>query len=343
MSAKRDGANSRPVIDTICPPAAISGGEVEVHGTCLSLFRKNRPHALFGEVEARLVVGGPRYVVVKVPEEASGGSLVLNNGLKNSEPRPCSIGLPLADSLHPVANPAVDAEGNIFTTRSGTRGESVPVSVFKIDLNFEVKPVGGEIVNPTGLIFNRQGDLLISSRNNGTVYMIGPKGQTEVYAEGMGVATGMAFDDDENLYVGDRTGTIFKIGPDRQIFVFATLEPSIAAYHLVWHPSGRLFVTGPTTSSFDCVYSISPAGQVATFYRGLGRPQGMVLDTKGRLYVAASHGGRKGVYRLSEAGEIEQVITGPGIVGLAFLPSGEMVLATGSSIYRVETKSWIDR
>ena len=343
MSAKRDGANSRPVIDTICPAAAISGGEVEVHGRCLSLFRKNRPHALFGEVEARLVVGGPRYVVVKVPEEASGGSLVLNNGLKNSEPRPCSIGLPLADSLHPVANPAVDAEGNIFTTRSGTRGESVPVSVFKIDLNFEVKPVGGEIVNPTGLIFNRQGDLLISSRNSGTVYMIGPKGQTEVYAEGMGVATGMAFDNEENLYVGDRTGTIFKIGPDRQIFVFATLEPSIAAYHLVWHPSGRLFVTGPTTSSFDCVYSISADGQVETFYRGLGRPQGMVLDVKGRLYVAASHSGRKGVYRLSEAGEIEQVITGPGIVGLAFLPSGEMVLATGSSIYRVETASWIDR
>jgi len=40
------------------------------------------------------------------------------------------------------------------------------------------------------------------------------------YAEGMGVATGIAFDRIENLYVGDRNGTIFKVAPDRQIFVF---------------------------------------------------------------------------------------------------------------------------
>ena len=71
----------------------------------------------------------------------------------------------------------------------------------------------------------------------------------------MGVATGIAFDRDENLYVGDRTGTIFKISPDRQIFVFATIEPSVAAYHLAFGPAGDLFVTGPTTSSFDHVHA----------------------------------------------------------------------------------------
>ena len=57
-----------------------------------------------------------------------------------------------------------------------------------------------------------------------------------------------------NLYVGDRSGTIFKIGRDRQIFVFAMLEPSVAAYHLAFGNDGNLYVTGPTTSSFDAVY-----------------------------------------------------------------------------------------
>ena len=78
-----------------------------------------------------------------------------------------------------------------------------------------------------------------------------------VFVEGMGVATGIAFDGQQNLYVGDRSGTVFKISPDRQIFVFATLEPSIAAYHLAFGPDGYLYVAGPTTSSFDSIHRIS--------------------------------------------------------------------------------------
>ncbi len=100
-----------------------------------------------------------------------------------------------------------------------------------------------------------------------------------------------------NLYVGDRSGTIFKISPSRQIFVFATLEPSIAAYHLAIGPDGYLYVTGPTTSSFDCVHRISHEGEVETFYRGLGRPQGLAFDAMA-VSTCASVAGRKGVVRI---------------------------------------------
>ena len=130
--------------------------------------------------------------------------------------------------------------------------------------------------------------LYISSRYDGFVYQVTPNGNMSVFVEGMGVATGIAFDGQQNLYVGDRSGTVFKISPDRQIFVFATLEPSIAAYHLAFGPDGYLYVAGPTTSSFDSIHRISRNGEVEVFYRGLGRPQGMAFDEEGRLYVAAS-------------------------------------------------------
>src|SRR5438067_9135220 len=114
------------------------------------------------------------------------------------------------------------------------------------------------------------------------------------YAEGMGAATGIAFDGDGKLYVGDRAGTIFRVGPDRgpmaerQIFVYATLEPSIAAYHLAFNNEGTLFVTGPTTSSNQAVYAVDRNGHTTVFYRGLGRAQGIAMDVDGNLYVAAS-------------------------------------------------------
>jgi len=157
-----------------------------------------------------------------------------------------------------------------------------------------------------------------------------------VFIEGMGVATGIAFDGEQNLYVGDRSGTIFKISPNRQIFVFATLEPSISAYHLAFGPDGYLYVTGPTTSSFDSVYRISHLGEVELFYRGLGRPQGMAFDADSNLYVAASLAGRKGVVRIDPERHAELFLSGPGIVGLAFTPSRALVVTTTNAVYRVD-------
>jgi sugar lactone lactonase YvrE len=157
------------------------------------------------------------------------------------------------------------------------------------------------------------------------------------YAEGMGVATGIAFDKSENLYVGDRNGTIFKVAPDRQIFVFATLEPSVSAYHMAFSPSGDLFVTGPTTSSFDAVYRIDGHGTVATFYRGLGRPQGLAFDIEGNLYVAASLSGKRGIVKITPEGKASLEVAGTGLVGLAFAPGRSVVLATTNALHRL---SW---
>jgi sugar lactone lactonase YvrE len=197
------------------------------------------------------------------------------------------------------------------------------------------------MMNATSLVFDHEGMLYISSRFDGIVYQATPNGNMSVYVEGMGVATGIAFDDEDNLYVGDRSGTIFKISTNRQIYVFATLEPSISAYHLAFGPDRYLYVSGPTTSSFDSVYRISHEGSVETFYRGLGRPQGMAFDTEGRLYIAASVAGRKGVVRITQDEKAqdrkaELFISGPGIVGLAFTPSQAIVVSTTNALYRID-------
>jgi len=115
------------------------------------------------------------------------------------------------------------------------------------------------------------------------------------------------------------------------------VEPSIAAYHLAFGPDGWLYVTGPTTSSFDCLYRISPEGQSEVFYRGLGRPQGIAFDVKGNLYVASSLGGRRGVVRVTPDRKVDQFLSGPNVVGLAISPGGAMVVATNSALYRVDT------
>src|SRR5207247_3317216 len=116
---------------------------------------------------------------------------------------------------------------------------------------------------------------------------VDPSGRTELYSEGMGMATGIALDHDGNLYVGDRSGSSFKISPSKEIFVFATLEPSIAAYHLAFGFDEYLYVSGPTTSSFDCIYRVSPSGEVDRFFIALGLPQGLAFDIYVNFYYVA--------------------------------------------------------
>jgi sugar lactone lactonase YvrE len=253
-----------------------------------------------------------------------------------SQPHPVSIGVQIADNLHPIANPAVDAYGNTYVTFSGNRGQRVPVSLYKITANYSVKPFVTSLVNPSGLAVDRTGNLFVSCRNDGTIHRITPEGRAEQWIEGMGVATGIAFDRAENLYVGDRSGTIFKISPSREIFVFATIEPSLAAYHLAFHPSGDLYVTGPTTSSYDRVYRITQGGDVTTFFRGLGRPQGLAFDRDSNLYVAASYGGRRGIIRITPQAHADVVLSGSGLVGMALQPSGRTILATTGALFTLD-------
>jgi sugar lactone lactonase YvrE len=331
----KKNVNGQPRIEAVTPAAALPGGEVRILGSSLRPPELRRPRVRFGDVEASVVISSDDFVIAKVPLEAASGPVVVSTNGHSSNSQQIKVATTIAENLHPVTNPALDAEGNIFVTFSGSRGEKVPVSIYKIDTNYSVKPFLVDVMNATAIAFDRAGQMYVSSRYDGAVYKVAPNGTMSSYAESMGVATGIAFDKDENLYVGDRSGTIFKVARDRQIFVFATIEPSVSAYHLTIGPKGDLFVTGPTTSSFDSVYKIDPHGAVSVFYRGLGRPQGMAFDREGNLYVAASVSGKRGIVKITPDGAASLAVAGSGLVGLAFAPGKSAILATTSAVHHL--------
>src|SRR5882757_9531163 len=333
----KKNVNGKPHIEAVAPSFALPGGEVRIVGSGLRPPELRGPQVHFGEVEASVLISSDDFVIARVPEGAVSGPVVVGTNGHVSNAQSIKVAVQITDNLHPVTNPAIDHEGNIFVTFSGSRGQKVPIAIFKIDTDYAIKPFLNDMMNATAIAFDHEGQMYVSSRHDETVYKVAPNGTVSSYAEGMGVATGMAFDREQNLYVGDRSGTIFKIAPDRQIFVFATLEPSVSAYHLAFGPHGDLFVTGPTTSSFDCVHKIDPQGNVSTFYRGVGRPQGLAFDIDGNLYVAASLSGRRGIVKISPEGKAALHVAGQALVGLAFAPGRAAVLATTNSVHHL---SW---
>ncbi|MGA3264611.1 MAG: gluconolaconase [Terracidiphilus sp.] len=325
-----------PRIDSIIPGAALPLGEVELTGAHLGPLSFGAPAVLVDGHSAQVLMSRPTRLAFRVPADATTGLVEVRNPAGASNAASLRVARLLSADLHPVTSPAVSRSGMIYATISGPRGKQTPVSVVRISPDCRGTPFVTGILNPTGLAFNSEGNLFVTSRAEGNVYRIDPSGEPAVYVEGMGVATGAVFDAHDNLYVGDRSGTIFKIDPQRQIFVHATLEPSVAAYHLAVNAAGTLFVTGPTLSSNDAIWAIEPNGDTRPWYRGLGRPQGLALSKNGDVYLAAClHGGR-GLVRVTPQGEASLVLAGLNLVGVAFSPLGSTILATHEAVYDVD-------
>jgi sugar lactone lactonase YvrE len=325
-----------PRIDEVQPPAALPLGEVELIGANLGPNPYGPPVVVLGTHPAQVLMSRPGRIAFRIPENAGSGLVEVRTPAGVSNAAPISIARELSGGLHPVANPAVSRSGMIYATISGQRGKQTPVSVVRVSPDGRGTPFVTGILNATGLAFSPEGDLFVTSRAEGNVYRIDGAGESTLYAEGMGVATGAVFDLLGNLFVGDRSGTIFKIDPLRKIFVYATLEPSISAYHLAVDTEGTLFVTGPTLSSNDAIWAINTHGEARVWYRGLGRPQGLALAKNGDVYVTASLHGRRGLVRVTPNGDTAIVVAGVNLVGVAFSPLGTTVLADNDAVYDLD-------
>jgi sugar lactone lactonase YvrE len=277
-----------------------------------------------------------RRLVVTVPEDVEGGPTPVKIPGAPGETAYVSVGAKWATGLHQVDNPVFDAHGNLFVTYSGSRGQEAPVSVFRVTPAGTREPFVSGIVNATSMAIGPDGHLYVSSRFEGAVYRVKDDGSHEQVASDLGVACGLTFDADGCMYVGDRSGTIFRVR-DGKATPFATLPPSVAAFHLAMSGDGELFVSGPTLGTYDHIHRINRDGDVRTVPTPFGRPQGLAFSPDGALHVIDALAGASGLYRFASIdAEPELVVSGGALVGVAFGPAGELVVASNDTVYRFE-------
>jgi streptogramin lyase len=323
-------------ITSIQPAAAIEGGRVTVHGEHFEVGDTGVPAVRVAGRPARVVLASSDRIALVVPTGITegGAAAVEIDGVGSDTPWSLDLAAPFATGLHQVDNPVFDQLGNLYVTYSGTRGQQVPVSVFRVGRDGTRASFSSAIVNPTSMAIAADGRIYVSSRFEGTVYRLAEDGSAEPFATDLGVACGLAFAADGTLYVGDRSGTIVKLDAAGQATSVASLPPSVAAFHLAFGPDESLYVTGPTLAPSDPVYRIDQSGQVHIHSHAFGRPQGLAFDAAGTLFVIEALAGASGLYRVPPEGPPELVLDGPGLVGVAFGPDGSLVVCTNHTAYR---------
>ena len=331
---------SEPHVTAIEPAAGIAGGEVIVRVEGVNREQLARLEVrLYGET-AHLVSVNTRRALALVPDISIDRPVQVSlatdpKAPSNESTVDFTIGRRIAGNLHPVTNPVFDPnDGSLFITRSGSRGDHVPTSIFRVDSENELEEFSGDITNPTAIAFDRTRRMFVTSRFDGTVYRVSRERQAVAFAGDLGIATGMAFNREGEMFVGDRSGTIYRVNEIGEAKRWVEHEPSVSAFHLAFGPDDNLYVSGPTVSSFDSITRFDAQGNASTFFRGLGRPQGLAFDRDGNLYVAAALRGRRGIVKISPDGtQAELVVAGMNVVGLAFGPNGNMVVATNEAVY----------
>lgn len=331
--------NQAGKIVSINPPRAVPGGEIIVECEGFEVGYEIDSGIYFGGLKGRIKSASSNKIFAVVPEEFVSGEteVYFEVGGAKSSSQNILIAERIAEDFHIVANPAINpTDDSIVFTRSGGRGQELPVTLFRLEKFGRVEEISANVMNPTGLAFDREGRLYATNRADGEVIQVHLNNDAVTFADKLGIATGIAFNSKGEMFVGDRGGTIYKILDLGDSEVFATLEPSVAAYHLAFDGEDNLYVSAPSLSSFEAVKKIDTFGSVTDFYKGFGRPQGLAFDRQGNLYCAACFQGRRGIVKISPDGEsAELFVAGVNLVGLCFTRNGDMIIASNEEIFRL--------
>lgn len=322
----------------IDPPGVLAGARLWLRGDGVPEPASPEAQVSIAGLPARVVFAAPDRVAVEVPGGLSAGRTTVRAAWAPGATLFVEVGEPLASGLHHVDSPVFDRGGHLYSAFSGPRGQDTPVSVYRLGPDGGREAYVDGIVNATSLAVSAEGDLFVSSRYDGIVYRVRGDGRPEVFASELGVCCGLAFAPDGTLFVGDRAGTIHHLSRDgAHTAIFATLAPSVAAFHLAVGPDAHVYVTAPTLASHDAVHRFDASGRHDIVDHTFGRPQGLAFDRHGVLHVVEALAGVSAIYRMPDGGPKRPIVSGPGLVGVAFGPAGELVAATADALFRFST------
>lgn len=320
------------------PNIGLPGGIVKLVGKGFEPWNIKNEDVNFCERTSWIDAASDTTILTSIPFQITSGEVFIEiNGSKSNKldfivPETVSTG------LHLVDNPISDSSGNIYATYSGSRGESTPVSVYKIT------PYGEKIVylqglrNATSVAINKNGELYVASRFDGKVYRSSEEQEFELFSQGLGVAFGLAFDSNSVLYAGDRGGSVFRLSEDGRADFFASIPQSYISFHLAFDSKDNLYVSNPMHIGENFIYKIDRDANVDIFYSGYSMFHGFCVDKEDNLYVAEAKRKQSRILKINPNGESQVVLTGSNFVGCNLDIEGNLLVASSTAIYKVDRK-----
>ena len=164
-----------------------------------------------GEAPARVAFASSSRLVVAMPGDLDGGRTP-DQGLRRA--RRDGVRLDrreVGDGTSPGRQPGFRRAGQPVRHLQRSRGQEAPVSIFRVTREGTREPFVSGIVNATSMAFGPDGRSTCRAASRAPSTGSTTTASHEQVASDLGVACGIAFDQEAAMYVGDRSGTIFRV------------------------------------------------------------------------------------------------------------------------------------
>ncbi|HVM60749.1 MAG TPA: NHL repeat-containing protein [Verrucomicrobiae bacterium] len=211
------------------------------------------------------------------------------------------------------------------------RSQTIYVSSFSVNTIDKFDSAGNGSVfatassglsDPDGLALDKNGDLFVANFGS-NIEEFSPSGSGSVFAATSGVFTGLAFDNQGNLYASDGSQILkFDSMGNESVFVSTNLPFQDYGFDagLAFGPDGDLFA-----SFYDgSILKFNSNGVSTVFASGVLNPQGLAFDASGNLYVASTS---RQILKFSPTGQesiFASNFAGAFPLGLGFDSSGNL-------------------
>ena len=330
---------SKIIIDEISPKIILPGANLKITGRGFDAWKLTDNDIIMPSAKARIMAASENTIIVEVPENTKSGYIYIKFNGDVSNKIKIIVPQAIAENLHNVDNPVIDSKGNIFATFSGSRGQTAPVSIFKIKPpSYEKQIFITDIPNPTSMVIAKDGILYVSSRMTGKIYKCFDYENYEIFAQGLGVAFGLSVNSEGEMFVGDRTGSLYHVYPNGQAIFYRSIPQSYIAYHMGFDNTDNLYITNPIHMGENSIIRINRKGHLEEYHTNYSMFHGFCFDKKNNMYIAESKRSISNILKISPKKKISNIMSGKDLLGVCMDINQNLIVSTKTSLYLIEKK-----
>lgn len=338
--------NKIPKIVSVEPQVILKGARIEL--------KIENPYPVFDLEDKHLFIGNHnmRFIAAsleKIQAEVlffSEKDVVLPITLKmpffSTKPKNVFIPIKLSENHIFGSSPVCDNLGNIYfiDLRELQGGQQSVIYKYILEQQKLVPYLYG-IPAPTSLAFF-DGVLFITSMAERKLYRCVALGEFEVFSQGLGNVFGIAINRIGEIFVGDQSGSLFKIDSTGKASFFASIPDSFKGYHFCVSPEDEIYFSVPSSIGKNSIYKINSSGKLETILETMHIVGGIAFCPEGNFYWIENTREEGAIFRKNKQGKIEKVFSSSFVLGLCFNPVGDMILTDLHNIY-LARKEWFKK
>ncbi|HCL55717.1 MAG TPA: hypothetical protein DHW82_01740 [Spirochaetia bacterium] len=239
------------------------------------------------------------------------------------------------------SSPVCDIYGNIYFVDLRELQENQQSIIYKylIDEKKLIPYIIG-IPAPTSLSYF-EGVLYITSMVDRKLYRCVAQGEYEVMAQGLGSVFGTAVNSLGEIFVGDQTGSVFKVDSTGKAAFFTSIPESFKGYHFVFSKDDDLFISIPSNVGKNSIYRVTREQSVKPYLETMNILGGIAINPKGEFFWVENTREDGAVFKIDPEGHVRKILSASFILGLTFSSNGDLVVTDLHNIYIIK-KHWME-